>query len=116
MAAAKTERANVPQGSGPIPRASVDLSIPEVTIRDLKYRARNRTVGRIAQVSVAPIGSNPALAVELFDETGGITLLFYGRRRIPGIRPGVRLRVTGVVSSRHGHLAIANPLYEIVVD
>jgi amino acid transporter len=116
MALLRAERPNAPQGPGPIPRASLEPAMPEVAIRDLMYRARNRTVGRIAQVSVAPIGSNPALAVELFDDTGGITLLFYGRRRIPGIRPGVRLRVTGVVSSHHGHLAIANPLYEIVVD
>jgi hypothetical protein len=50
----------------------------------------------------------------VFDETGGIRLLFFGRTRIPGIDPGTVLRASGRVSEYKGHLAIANPRYELV--
>jgi hypothetical protein len=53
------------------------------------------------------------LRCELVDDTGGVTLLFYGRRSIAGIEPGVKLRVEGRVGEYKGHLAIANPLYTI---
>jgi hypothetical protein len=55
-----------------------------------------------------------SLEVELFDDTGGIRLLFLGRTVIPGLVPGARVRATGRVGEFKGHLALANPRWEML--
>ena len=55
-----------------------------------------------------------SLEAQVFDDTGGIRLLFFGRTRIPGIDPGAVVRVTGTVGEYKGHLALANPRYELL--
>ncbi|MDX6221830.1 MAG: hypothetical protein QOD91_884 [Frankiales bacterium] len=51
---------------------------------------------------------------QFFDSTGGMRLLFFGRTRIPGIEPGSIVRVSGTVGEYKGHLALANPRYELL--
>ena len=55
-----------------------------------------------------------SLEVQVFDETGGIQLLFFGRTAIAGIAPGTRIRARGRVGEYKGHLALANPRYELI--
>jgi len=86
---------------------------PRVAIKNATHRQTATVEGRIRSVEVSPISGNPALRCELVDDTGGVTLLFYGRRSIAGIEPGVKLRAEGRVGEYKGHLAIANPLYTI---
>jgi hypothetical protein len=78
------------------------------------WRQRATVQGRVRTVSVTPISGVPALRAELCDATGGLVLMFYGRRRIQGIEPGAVLRVEGMVGSDGNRLAILNPLYELV--
>ncbi len=78
------------------------------------WRERATVQGRVRTVSVTPISGVPALRAELCDSSGGIVVMFYGRRKIEGIEPGVTLRVEGMVGSDSGRLAILNPLYELV--
>jgi hypothetical protein len=52
--------------------------------------------------------------VEVWDSTGGITALFYGRRSIAGISPGSKLELEGMVGEANGHLAMANPSYALL--
>ncbi len=59
-------------------------------------------------------GSRRSVEVDLWDGTGGITLVFYGRRAIPGLAAGCRLIAEGMVGERMGRLAIANPVYRLV--
>lgn len=54
------------------------------------------------------------MEAEVYDATGGIRLLFFGRTAIAGITPGARLRITGRVGEYKGHLALANPRYELI--
>ena len=56
----------------------------------------------------------PCLEVELWDDTAGVTLVFYGRRAIPGIVPGAAMAAEGMVGERHGRAAIANPRYRLL--
>ena len=70
--------------------------------------------GRIRAVESSTIGASPTYHAELCDESGGLTLLFYGRRRIDGMEPGTPVRVEGRVGERHGYLAMANPSYELL--
>ena len=43
-------------------------------------------------------------------------LLFFGRTRIPGIVPGAVVRASGTVGEYKGHLALANPRYELLPE
>ena len=78
------------------------------------WRQRTAVEGRVRSVSVSPISGSPTLEAELYDPSGGITLVFYGRRTIPGIEPGALLRAEGMVGEMEGHLAMANPTYSLL--
>jgi hypothetical protein len=54
-----------------------------------------------------------SLEAELFDGTEGVTLIWLGRRRIPGIEPGRTMRVHGRMALRNGRKVLYNPYYEI---
>jgi amino acid transporter len=95
------------------PRASSGEQGDRVSIRNATHRQNAVVEGRVRSVQVSPISGSPALRCELVDETGGVTLLFYGRRSIIGIEPGVHLRAEGRIGTYKGHLAIANPLYSL---
>jgi len=85
-----------------------------VAIKNATHRQIAVVQGRIRSVEVSPIAGSPALRCELVDDTGGVTLVFYGRRSIAGIEPGVLLRAEGRIGDYKGHLAIANPLYTVL--
>jgi hypothetical protein len=53
--------------------------------------------------------------VEIWDESGGVTLQFLGRREIAGLEVGTTLVAEGMVGEQDGALTILNPSYEIQV-
>ncbi|MDT7574453.1 MAG: hypothetical protein QOH17_786 [Pseudonocardiales bacterium] len=69
--------------------------------------------GRLRSVEFCPQDADATLEAELFDGTEGVTLVWMGRRRIPGIEPGRTLRVRGRLAVRNGRKVIYNPFYEI---
>jgi amino acid transporter len=85
-----------------------------IALGSVTWRERATVQGKVRTVSVTPISGVPALRAELCDATGGIVLMFYGRRHIQGIEPGATLRVEGMVGSDGNRLAILNPMYELV--
>ena len=85
-----------------------------VPIAQAPHRQTAVLQGRIRSCEVSPISGSPALRCELVDGSGGVTLLFYGRRSIPGIEPGATVRVEGRVGDYRGHLAMANPIYRLL--
>jgi amino acid transporter len=85
-----------------------------IPINAVRWRNRAILEGRVRSVYVGPVSGSPALEAELYDETGGITLVFLGRRAIPGIEPGARMRVTGMVGEMEGYLAMSNPSYVLL--
>ena len=85
-------------------------------IGSLAWRQRATIEGTVRAVRGAALSGAPTLEVELWDRTGGVTLVFYGRRHIPGLDPGRHVRASGMVGDLHGCLAISNPLYELVAE
>jgi amino acid transporter len=77
------------------------------------WKQRVTIEGHVTSVQVGTTAGK-SLEVQVFDETGGIRLLFFGRTRIAGIAPGTILRATGRIAEYKGHLALANPRYELV--
>jgi hypothetical protein len=69
--------------------------------------------GRLRSVEFCSPDADASLQAELFDGTDGVTLIWMGRRRIPGIEPGRTMRARGRISVRDGRKVIYNPYYEI---
>ena len=84
-------------------------------IGSIEWRKRSKVHGRVTSISTAPRGSAPMLQVELWDETGGITLNFLGRREIAGLEVGLEMRAEGMVGEEEGQLTILNPSYELLI-
>ncbi|WP_028476611.1 OB-fold nucleic acid binding domain-containing protein [Nocardia sp. CNY236] len=70
-------------------------------------------VGRLRCVEACSKSAGATVQAEFFDGTDAITLVWIGRRRIPGIEPGRRILVRGRVGDRDGRKVIFNPYYEL---
>jgi hypothetical protein len=84
-------------------------------IGKIEWRKRAQVQGRVTSIKTAPRGSAPVLEVEIWDETGGVSLQFLGRREIAGLEVGSRLRAEGMVGEEEGSMVILNPSYELLV-
>jgi hypothetical protein len=51
--------------------------------------------GTLRTVTLRPHGTSLTMEADLWDGTGSVTLVWLGRRDIPGIRPGRRIEVHG---------------------
>ncbi|MGY1726915.1 OB-fold nucleic acid binding domain-containing protein [Geodermatophilus sp. SYSU D01062] len=69
--------------------------------------------GRLKSVVYTPRETVPTLEAELFDGSGSVTLVWLGRRRIPGIEPGRTLTARGRFANFDGRKVIYNPWYEL---
>ncbi|PYI38351.1 hypothetical protein CVS30_10510 [Arthrobacter psychrolactophilus] len=98
---------------------------PKATaIAELPLRGRAVCSGVIEAVTILPESMAPAYTAIVSDREfhriasdGGshrLRLVWIGRRRVPGILAGTRLRVEGMVSQRDGLPTMYNPRYEII--
>ena len=101
----------VPKVFAPISHYADDVT----PIKKVEWRKRSKVHGRVTSISTAPRGSAPMLQVEVWDETGGITLNFLGRREIAGLEVGMEMRAEGMVGEEEGQLTILNPSYELLI-
>lgn len=69
--------------------------------------------GRLKSVVYTPRETVPTLEAELFDGSGSVTLVWLGRRRIPGIEPGRTVTAKGRFAAFEGKRVIYNPWYEL---
>jgi amino acid transporter len=108
--------------NGHAPRStSVVAEAPEIlgrddrttAIADVRWRQRVRVHGRVQALRVEPMAGSPTMECTLVDETGGVSIVFFGRRHIDGVEIGTVLTATGMAIEHRGRLAIVNPLYEL---
>jgi amino acid transporter len=92
-------------------RHRIDGTTP---IGHLRWRQHARVAGRIRSVRVQPASGISSLECTLVDDTGQLLLIFQGRRVVPGIEPGTRLIVEGIVGERGRRTAMINPTYTIL--
>ena len=69
--------------------------------------------GRLKSVVYTPRETVPTLEAELFDGSGSLTLVWLGRRRIPGVEPGRTVTARGRFAAVEGKRVIYNPWYEL---
>ncbi len=83
-------------------------------IGSITWRKRAHVQGHVTAMKSSASGNAPAVEIEVWDETGGVTLQFLGRRELAGLEVGSILRAEGMVGERDGALTILNPSYEIL--
>lgn len=83
-------------------------------IGTIEWRKRAHVQGQVTSIKAASRDSAPLLEIELWDQTGGVTLQFLGRREIVGLEVGSQLRAEGMVGEKDGSLTILNPSYELL--
>jgi amino acid transporter len=101
--------------------AAIDIggvTLPEdrTPIAQVRFRQRVRVAGKVYSVRVQPWSGVGALELTLIDETGALTIVFFGRKQLAGVRVGTTLVVEGMVGEHRGTMAMLNPTYDIQVD
>lgn len=89
---------------------------PDVPIGDVRWRQRARVKGRIRSMRVQPWANVASLECVIVDETGGMVIVFLGRRTVAGLELGRWLHAEGVVGAHRGYLAMLNPEIDLVVE
>lgn len=82
-------------------------------IDEVRCRQHVKVHGRVQALRVHPLGGSPSLECTVVDETGGLSVVFFGRRQIEGVVIGAAVTVEGMAIDHHGRLAIVNPVYEL---
>ena len=91
-----------------------ELPAERTRIAEVPPRQRATVAGRVRAIRVQPWGGNPALECTLADETGSITIVFFGRREVGGVRLGTIMSATGTVGEHHRMRAILNPDFQLI--
>jgi hypothetical protein len=102
----------------PVAESSAEISHyseNRIAINQAQWRKRAHVRGKVASIRTAPSGGAPRVEVEVWDETGGITLQFIGRRNIVGLDVGSTICAEGMVGEEDGALTILNPSYELII-
>jgi len=82
-------------------------------VSELPAREHVVVAGTLRTVTLRPRAGVPALVAELYDGSGTVSLVWLGRRQIPGIEPGRSLVCSGRVSLDHERPVMFNPRYEL---
>jgi hypothetical protein len=116
--------------------SSIDLSLTAPAIRELPVRGRAACQGFVEAVTYVPATQAPSFSavvtdVDPYDRPQQVKqtsqrhapagrdrlrLVWMGRRQVPGIVAGTRLRFEGMVADRDGVATIFNPRYEIIAQ
>jgi hypothetical protein len=87
-----------------------------VDIADALPRQEITVAGEIKYTRIVPRpDGSPWLEATVDDGTGSLTILWTGRKKIAGVRPGQRVVITGrgAPNGPGGRLLIYNPRYEL---
>jgi amino acid transporter len=82
-------------------------------ISDCADREVADVTGILRSVTLRPRGPSLTMEADLWDGTGNVTLVWLGRRNIPGVEPGRHIVVRGRVAQIKGERTIYNPIYEL---
>ncbi len=97
-------------GSGP----NGDGEAASTPIGNVRWRQRVRVRGRVRSMRVQPWAGAAALECTIYDDTGGLVVIFLGRKRVGGVSLGRIMEVEGMVGAHRGFLAILNPSFTLL--
>jgi hypothetical protein len=86
-----------------------------IPISEVTWREKVKVAGRVKAMRIQPWAEKVvSLELTLADSTGGVTVVFLGRRQLGGVHLGTHLVVDGMTSEHHGLLTILNPNYQLL--
>jgi RecG-like helicase len=94
--------------------ASPEAQSEATPIAEARPRQHVCVVGKVTRMTARPTSGQPALAVNISDETGTVIAVWTGRREIGGVTLGRRLAVTGVPVLHGERLEFTNPNYTLL--
>ena len=100
--------------AGDVALSSNGASLPVTPIGDVRWRTHARIKGKIRSMRVQPWADVASLECVVVDQSGGVLLVFLGRRKVAGIELGRALVAEGMVGQSRGYLAILNPDIELL--
>jgi amino acid transporter len=111
----KAPRSTIVLGGGSAGDVLIDVCREDGTtpIGQVRWREQVCVHGRVQAVRVEPLAGSPSVECTLEDDTGSVSIVFFGRRHIEGIQIGATLAATGMAIDHKGRLAIVNPVYEL---
>jgi cytochrome c-type biogenesis protein CcmE len=87
--------------------------VPDTTrIAEAPSRQPVRIAGVVKRITVYPAEGSEAVEAVISDGTGEISVVWMGRRSIPGLRLGTRVVVKGVLAEGHAGRKMVNPKFE----
>jgi RecG-like helicase len=95
-------------------RAWAETVPDSIRIADAAARGRVKIAGVVSRITVLPMEGNETLEALVSDGTGEVTVVFMGRRSIPGLALGTRVVVEGALGDVRGRRRIVNPRFELV--
>ncbi|MCU1460189.1 MAG: nucleic acid binding OB-fold tRNA/helicase-type [Acidimicrobiales bacterium] len=104
------------EGAAPDVPEAADPSVGAIPIAEVQWRQRAKVAGRVRSIEVQPWAGVPTLKATLVDGTGGLSVVFLGRREVAGIGPGTRMVAEGMVGDHGGRLAMLNPDYVLLAS
>jgi OB-fold nucleic acid binding domain len=83
---------------------------------ELQFRRPVQIAGEVRSVRIVPRAGAASLEATVQDGRGAVTAVFLGRRKVPGLSPGRRVLLQGVVTRQTGGEpgVIYNPVYQLV--
>ena len=88
-------------------------NVPGTTrIADVESRRRAKLAGVVKRITVRPAEGNESLEALLTDGTGEMSVVWMGRRTIPGLTLGTRVVVEGMVADQRQGRRMVNPSFE----
>ena len=111
-------------GNGKAPRSTIVLGGGGVAVAEcrdngttpigsVRWREQVCIRGRVQALRIEPLAGSPSVECTVVDETGSVSIVFFGRRHIEGIEIGATVTATGMAIEHRNRLAIVNPVYEL---
>ena len=85
-----------------------------VNIADSETRTPTKIAGEIKRMRIKPRSGIPSVELVINDGTGEATVIFSGRRSIPGVDHGKCIMVDGVPHRDGARTVILNPAYTLL--
>ena len=81
---------------------------------ELQCRTRTKVAGEIKRIRIKPRSGIPSVQIVINDGTGEVTVIFSGRRNIPGIDHGRCIMIDGVPHRDGTRTVMLNPAYTLL--
>ena len=81
---------------------------------ELQCRTRTKVAGEIKRIRIKPRSGIPSVQIVINDGTGEVSVIFSGRRNIPGIDHGRCIMIDGVPHRDGDRIVMLNPAYTLL--